>query len=255
MYFDTHAHYYDDAFDADRDEVLSALPAAGVELALCPGCDLVSSRQSVALAERYPHLYAAVGFHPENLEGASLDQLSEIEAMAAHRKVKAIGEIGLDYYWEKDPDKRKLQQDFCSAQLSLAEKLDLPVIFHDREAHKDSLDMVRTHPNARGVFHCYSGSVEDAKALVIMGWMVSFTGVVTFKNARRALEVIEWLPMDRIMIETDAPYMAPEPYRGKRNDSRYVFRMAEAIAQVKGLTAEEVGRITTENGKRFFNIP
>lgn len=255
MYFDTHAHYYDDAFDADRDEVLSALPAAGVELALCPGCDLVSSRQSVALAERYPHLYAAVGFHPENLEGASLDQLSEIEAMAAHRKVKAIGEIGLDYYWEKDPDKRKLQQDFCSAQLSLAEKLDLPVIFHDREAHKDSLDMVRAHPNARGVFHCYSGSVEDAKTLVIMGWMVSFTGVVTFKNARRALEVIEWLPMDRIMIETDAPYMAPEPYRGKRNDSRYVFRMAEAIAQVKGLTAEEVGHITTENGKRFFKIP
>lgn len=255
MYFDTHAHYYDDAFDADRDEVLSALPAAGVELALCPGCDLVSSRQSVALAERYPHLYAAVGFHPENLEGASLDQLSEIEAMAAHPKVKAIGEIGLDYYWEKDPDKRKLQQDFCSAQLSLAEKLDLPVIFHDREAHKDSLDMVRAHPNARGVFHCYSGSVEDAKTLVIMGWMVSFTGVVTFKNARRALEVIEWLPMDRIMIETDAPYMAPEPYRGKRNDSRYVFRMAEAIAQVKGLTAEEVGHITTENGKRFFNIP
>ena len=255
MYFDTHAHYYDDAFDADRDEVLSALPAAGVELALCPGCDLVSSRQSVALAERYPHLYAAVGFHPENLEGASLDQLSEIEAMASHPKVKAIGEIGLDYYWEKDPDKRKLQRDFCSAQLSLAEKLDLPVIFHDREAHKDSLDMVRAHPNARGVFHCYSGGVEDAKTLVIMGWMVSFTGVVTFKNARRALEVIEWLPMDRIMIETDAPYMAPEPYRGKRNDSRYVFRMAEAIAQVKGLTAEEVGRITTENGKRFFNIP
>lgn len=255
MYFDTHAHYYDDAFDADRDEVLSALPAAGVELALCPGCDLVSSRQSVALAERYPYLYAAVGFHPENLEGVSLDQLSEIEAMAAHPKVKAIGEIGLDYYWEKDPDKRKLQRDFFSAQLSLAEKLDLPAIVHDREAHKDSLDMVRAHPNARGVFHCYSGSVEDAKTLVIMGWMVSFTGVVTFKNARRALEVIEWLPMDRIMIETDAPYMAPEPYRGKRNDSRYVFRMAEAIAQVKGLTAEEVGRITTENGKRFFNIP
>ena len=255
MYFDTHAHYYDDAFDADRDEVLSALPAAGVELALCPGCDLVSSRQSVALAERYPHLYAAVGFHPENLEGVSLDQLSEIEAMAAHPKVKAIGEIGLDYYWEKDPDKRKLQRDFCSAQLSLAETLDRPVIFHDREAHKDSLDMVRAHPNARGVFHCYSGGVEDAKTLVIMGWMVSFTGVVTFKNARRALEVIEWLPMDHIMIETDAPYMAPEPYRGKRNDSRYVFRMAEAIAQVKGLTAEEVGRITTENGKRFFNIP
>lgn len=255
MYFDTHAHYYDRAFDADRDDVLAALPAAGVDLALCPGCDLESSRQSVALAEQYPHLYAAVGFHPENLEGARLSDLAEIEAMAAHPRVKAIGEIGLDYYWEKDPDRRRIQRDFFSAQLDLAEQLDLPAIVHDREAHRDSLDMVRAHPNARGVFHCYSGGVEDAKTLVIMGWMVSFTGVITFKNARRALEVIQWLPMDRIMIETDAPYMAPEPYRGRRNDSRYVFRMAEAIAQVKGLTAEEVGRITTENGKRFFNIP
>ena len=255
MYFDTHAHYYDRAFDADRDDVLAALPAAGVDLALCPGCDLESSRQSVALAEQYPHLYAAVGFHPENLEGARLSDLAEIEAMAAHPRVKAIGEIGLDYYWEKDPDRRRIQRDFFSAQLDLAEQLDLPAIVHDREAHRDSLDMVRAHPNARGVFHCYSGGVEDAKTLVIMGWMVSFTGVITFKNARRALEVVEWLPMDRIMIETDAPYMAPEPYRGRRNDSRYVFRMAEAIAQVKGLTAEEVGRITTENGKRFFNIP
>ena len=255
MYFDTHAHYYDRAFDADRDDVLAALPAAGVDLALCPGCDLESSRQSVALAEQYPHLYAAVGFHPENLEGARLSDLAEIEAMAAHPRVKAIGEIGLDYYWEKDPDRRRIQRDFFSAQLDLAEQLDLPAIVHDREAHRDSLEMVRAHPNARGVFHCYSGGVEDAKTLVIMGWMVSFTGVITFKNARRALEVIQWLPMDRIMIETDAPYMAPEPYRGRRNDSRYVFRMAEAIAQVKGLTAEEVGRITTENGKRFFNIP
>ena len=255
MYFDTHAHYYDRAFDADRDDVLAALPAAGVDLALCPGCDLESSRRSVALAEQYPHLYAAVGFHPENLEGARLSDLAEIEAMAAHPRVKAIGEIGLDYYWEKDPDRRRIQRDFFSAQLSLAEQLDLPAIVHDREAHRDSLEMVRAHPNARGVFHCYSGGVEDAKTLVIMGWMVSFTGVITFKNARRALEVIQWLPMDRIMIETDAPYMAPEPYRGRRNDSRYVFRMAEAIAQVKGLTAEEVGRITTENGKRFFNIP
>ena len=255
MYFDTHAHYYDRAFDADRDDVLAALPAAGVDLALCPGCDLESSRRSVALAEQYPHLYAAVGFHPENLEGARLSDLAEIVAMAAHPRVKAVGEIGLDYYWEKDPDRRRIQRDFFSAQLSLAEQLDLPAIVHDREAHRDSLDMVRAHPNARGVFHCYSGGVEDAKTLVIMGWMVSFTGVITFKNARRALEVIQWLPMDRIMIETDAPYMAPEPYRGRRNDSRYVFRMAEAIAQVKGMTAEEVGRITTENGKRFFNIP
>ena len=254
MYFDTHAHYYDDAFDADRDAVLSSLPEAGVEIALCPGCDLETSRQSIALAERYPHLYAAVGFHPENLEGASPADLAQIESMAAHPKVKAIGEIGLDYYWEKEEAGRARQRAFFAAQLDLAEKLDMPAIVHDREAHRDTLDIVTAHHGARGVFHCYSGGVEDARTLVILGWMLSFTGVITFKNARRALEVLEWLPLDRVMIETDAPYMAPEPYRGKRNDSRYVFRMADAIAQVKGLSTDEVARITTENGKRFFGI-
>ena len=256
MLFDTHAHYDDERFDADRDALLSSMPANNVGLILNPGCDLDSSRKAVSYAQKYPFMYAAAGIHPENIDENWNNDLAVIKELAQNEpKVRAIGEIGLDYYWEKDPDRRRIQRDFFSAQLSLAEQLDLPAIVHDREAHRDSLDMVRAHPNARGVFHCYSGGVEDAKTLVIMGWMVSFTGVVTFKNARRALEVIEWLPMDRIMIETDAPYMAPEPYRGRRNDSRYVFRMAEAIAQVKGLTAEEVGRITTENGKRFFNIP
>ncbi len=254
MYFDTHAHYYDRAFDADRDALLAALPAAGVELVLCPGCDLDSSRQSVALAERYPYVYAAAGLHPEELAGASLADLSQVEALCAHPKVKAVGEIGLDYYWEKDPARRAVQRDFFDAQLALAEKLDLPAVVHDREAHRDSLDIVKAHPNARGVFHCYSGGVEDAKTLVILGWMISFTGVITFKNARRALEVLEWLPMDRLMLETDAPYMAPEPFRGTRNDSRNLCRMAQAVAQVKGLPVEEVERITAENGRRFFNI-
>lgn len=254
MYFDTHAHYYDDAFDTDRDTVLSSLPEKNVGLVLCPGCDLPTSRASIALAERYPHVYAAVGFHPENLEGAGLGDLGEIEALAAHPKVKAIGEIGLDYYWEKDAERRKTQRDFFAAQLELAEKLDLPAVVHDREAHKDCLDIVRARHGARGVYHCYSGSLEDAKTLVILGWNISFTGVITFKNARKALEVIEWLPLDHIMIETDAPYMAPEPYRGKRCDSGYVYRMAETIAQVKGLTTQEVERATTENGKRFFDI-
>lgn len=254
MLFDTHAHYYDDAFDADRDAVLSSLRESGVGLVLCPGCDLPTSRACVDLAEKYSHVYAAVGFHPENLEGVSLADLAQIEAMAAHPKVKAIGEIGLDYYWVKDDAGRKKQRDFFDAQLSLTEKLDLPAVVHDREAHKDSLDMVKAHPNARGVFHCYSGSVEDAKTLAILGWMISFTGVITFKNARKALEVLEWLPLDRVMVETDAPYMAPEPYRGKRNDSRYVYRMAETIARVKNLPVEEVIRATTENGKRLFGI-
>ncbi len=250
MLFDTHAHYYDE----DREQILSALPQAGVGLVLCPGCDLPTSRAAVALAERYPHVYAAVGFHPENLDGASLAHLDQIEAMAAHPKVKAIGEIGLDYYWVKDEAGRKKERDFFDAQLTLAEKLDLPAVVHDREAHKDSLDLVKAHPGARGVFHCYSGSVEDAKTLVILGWMLSFTGVITFKNARKAIEVLEWAPLDRIMLETDAPYMAPEPYRGKRNDSRYVNRMAETVAAVKGLPVEEVIRVTTENGRRLFGI-
>ncbi len=254
MLFDTHAHYYDEAFDADRDQVLSALPGAGVGLVLCPGCDIPTSQASLELAEKYPHVYAAVGIHPENLDGVSLDHLDQIEAMAAHPKVKAIGEIGLDYYWVKDEEGQKRERDFFDAQLDLAEKLDLPAIVHDREAHKDSLDLVKAHPNARGVFHCYSGSVEVAKTLVILGWTLSFTGVITFKNARKAIEVLEWAPLDRVMIETDAPYMAPEPYRGKRNDSRYVSRMAETIAAVKGLPVEEVVRITTENGRRLFGI-
>lgn len=254
MYFDTHAHYYDEAFDPDRDEVLAALPGKGVGLVLCPGCDAATSRAALALAERWPHVYAAVGYHPENLAGVSLADLAGIEAMAAHPRVRAIGEIGLDYYWVKEEEGRAVQRDFFAAQLALAARLDLPAVVHDREAHRDSLDIVRAHSAARGVFHCYSGGVEDARVLLSMGWMLSFTGVVTFKNARRALEVVDLLPMDRILLETDAPYMAPEPFRGKRNDSGYLYRMAEVIAARKALPVEEVARVTTENGRRFFGI-
>ncbi|WP_209346414.1 TatD family hydrolase [Flavonifractor sp. AGMB03687] len=254
MIFDTHAHYYDDAFDADRDALLAQLPDKGVDLVVCPGCDLESSRQSMALAERYDYLYFAAGFHPENLEGVTMNQLDEIRALCAHKKCVAVGEIGLDYYWVKTPEDRANSRDFFDAQLSLAEELNLPAIVHDRDAHKDCVDMVRAHPNARGVFHCYAGSIEDAKVLVDKGWMLSFTGNITFKNARRAPEVISWLPMDRIMLETDAPYMAPEPYRGRRCDSSLIPLMAQTVAQLKGLTTEEVLRITLENGKRFFGI-
>lgn len=251
--FDTHAHYYDDAFGSDRDEVLSALPAAGVERVVCPGCDLPTTRQSLALAERYPFLYFAAGLHPENLEGASLSDLDGVRALARHPKCAAIGEIGLDYYWKDNPP-RELQQKVFARQLELAAELDLPVIVHDREAHQDCLEVVRAHPEVRGVYHCYSGSLEDAKVLVKLGWMLSFTGVITYKNARKALEVIEWLPMDRIMVETDSPYLTPEPFRGKRNDSGKVHLVAEAIARVKGMDPEEAARITLENGTRFFRI-
>ncbi len=252
--FDTHAHYYDDAFDPDRAAVLSSLAQHGVELVVCPGCDLESSRQSMALAERYPFLYFAAGLHPENLEGATLADLEKVKALCAHPKCVAVGEIGLDYYWVKTPEDRANSRDFFDAQLSLSEELNLPAIVHDRDAHKDTLDIVRAHPKARGVFHCCALSAEDAKEAVKLGWYVSFTGNVTFQKARRSLEVIEAVPMERIMIETDSPYMTPEPFRGRRNDSNYVYRVAETVARVKGLSSEEAAELTFLNGLRFFGL-
>ena len=252
MLFDTHAHYYASAFDQDRDQVLASLPGEGVGLVLCPGNDLDTSRESIRLAEKYPYVYAAAGVHPEDALGLPDDWLDQVEAIAAHPKVKAIGEIGLDYYWKEVP--HDLQKEVFRAQLALAEKLNLPVIVHDREAHGDSLAIVKEFPNVRGVFHCYSGSAEDAKTLIKLGWYLSFTGTITFKNARKAPEVIAAVPMDRIMVETDSPYMAPTPFRGKRCDSRYVYRMAETIGEIKGLSREKVEQITTENGKRLFGI-
>ena len=253
MLFDTHAHYYAEQFDPDRDEVLSALPAANVGLVLCPGCDLESSRQSIALAEQYPFLYAAAGVHPEDALGLPDDWLEQVEAMTHHPKVKAVGEIGLDYYWQEVP--RDLQKEVFRAQLALAQRLDMPVIVHDREAHADTLAIVREFPGVTGVFHCFSGSPEMARELLKMGWYLGFDGPVTYKNARRAPEVAAVTPLDRMLIETDSPYMTPVPYRGRRNDSGYVHLVAEKLAEWKGVTPEEMARVTTENGKRLFRIP
>lgn len=253
MYFDTHAHYDAEQFDGDRDRVLSALPAAGVELAVDPGCDLTSSRAALALAERYPFLYAAVGYHPENCAPYREEDLDQIRDMARHPKCVAIGEIGLDYYWAENPP-RALQQRVFRDQLALAAELALPVIVHDREAHGDSLEIVREFPEVRGVFHCFSGSAEMAKELVGLGWMISFTGVLTYKNARKALEAAAAVPLDRLMIETDSPYMAPVPCRGQRNDSRNLVYICEKLAELKGVSPEECARITLKNGKRFFHI-
>ena len=251
--FDTHAHYDSGAFNADRQEVLSSMPGRGVELILNPGCDLDSSQTAVELAEQFPFVYAAVGVHPSDCEGFSPDTAGALRTLAAHPKVRAIGEIGLDYYWKDNPA-HDFQQQVFHTQLELAEELGLPVIVHDREAHRDCLEAVKAHPKVTGVYHCYSGSLEDAKILVKLGWMLSFTGVITYKNARKSLEVIDWLPMDRIMIETDSPYLTPEPFRGKRNDSGYVHLVAETVARVKGITPEEAAELTLENGKRFFKI-
>ena len=252
--FDTHAHYDDGAFDADRDALLAALPAQGVSLVLNPGCDLPSSRKAIALAEQYPHVYAAVGVHPENCGDWEDGFLLELRQLAAKAKVRAIGEIGLDYYWEENPS-LALQQYVFRWQMELADRLGLPVIVHDREAHGDSLDIVREFPHVRGVFHCYSGSVEMARELVKRGWMISFTGVLTYKNAKKAVEVAREIPLEHLMIETDSPYMAPVPCRGRRNDSTLVRYVCEKLAEIKGISPEDCARITLENGRRFFRIP
>ena len=254
MLFDTHAHYDDDWFDEDRDALLASMPEKGVGLIVNPGITVETSRQAIAMAERYPHVYAAVGIHPENCHDFVPQHIDELRKLARHPKVVAIGEIGLDYYWDTNPPK-EFQQEVLRAQLALARELKLPVIIHDRDAHADTLAIVKEFPEVTGVFHCYSGSVEDARTLVKMGWMLSFNGAATFKNARKAPEVIAEVPMEQLMIETDAPYLAPVPHRGKRNDSGLVYLVAEKIAQIKGLTAEEVAEITWENGKRFFRIP
>ncbi len=254
MLFDTHAHYDDPQFDPDRDALLTALPQQGVGLVLVPGCTLDSSRKAVELAHTYPHVYAAVGIHPENCHDFQPEQIDVLRRLAAEDKVVAIGEIGLDYYWPENPPK-PLQHQALRSQLELAAELDLPVIIHSREAQGDLLSVLRDYPTVRGVFHCYAGSVEDARTLVRQGWMLSFNGVLTFKNARKAPEVVAEIPLEHLLIETDAPYLTPVPFRGKRNHSGYVHLVAERMAQIKNLPAESVEAATLENGKRLFRIP
>ena len=253
MIFDTHAHYDSGGFNADRDEVLSSLPAADVALVVNPGCDVESSRQAIALAEKYPYVYAAVGIHPGDCDGCTEDDIAAIRALSAHEKVVAIGEIGLDYYW-KDNAPKEFQQDIFRRQLALAEELGLPVIVHDREAHGDTLAVVKEFPNVRGVFHCFSGSPEMAEELVKLGWYLGFDGPITYKNARRSPEVVAVTPLDRIVVETDAPYLTPEPFRGKRNDSTKLRYVVEKLAEWKGVSDEEMEEITLRNGRQLFGL-
>ena len=252
MYFDTHAHYDDEAFDADRDTLLEALPEAGVALVIDPGCDVNSSEKAIELAARYEHVYAAVGIHPEELDKMRNGDLKRIEALCGHPKCVAIGEIGLDYYW--DDTHKEEQKALFVQQLELAIRCEKPVIIHDREAHGDCMDIVHNYSQVRGVFHCYSGSAEMAEELLKRGWYLGFDGPITYKNARKAIEVLEICPLDRLLIETDSPYLSPVPRRGKRNDSRNLQYVVEKIAEVKGLRCEEVAKAAMENGRRLFNI-
>ena len=254
MFFDTHAHYDDPWFDGDREELLACLPASGVGLVVNCGCDLASSEASIALAERYDYIYAAVGWHPHEAKDWDGESADRIRAWAKHGKVVAIGEIGLDYHY--DTEWKKEQFEVLEAQFCLAEELDLPVIIHDREAHGDCLDFVRRHPDVRGEFHCYSGSAEMAKELLRRGWYLGFNGSITMQGARRAIETLRTMPSDRILLETDCPYLRPMPREKgqRRNDSRTLVRVAEVIAEALGTTPALVAEVAMENGKRFFGL-
>jgi TatD DNase family protein len=205
------------------------------------------------MAKQYPWLYAAVGSHPDAADEVNESVLKEYRKLCKlNNKVKAIGEIGLDYHYEDIP--REIQLKAFRMQMELARELNLPVIVHEREAHEDGMAVVNEFPEVTGVFHCYSGSAEMAKELIKRGWYIGFTGVLTFKNARKAIEVASAIPLERIVLETDCPYMAPDPFRGKRNDPGKLYRMAEKLAEIRGLTVEEIHQITTENGKRLYRI-
>ena len=253
MLFDTHAHLDDRAFDEDRAELLANLPCQGLALVMNPGCSLESSRNVVKIAAEHDYVYAAVGSHPDAADEVNEAVIAEYrELCKLNPKVRAIGEIGLDYHYEDIP--RQIQMKAFRMQMELARELKLPVIVHEREAHEDGMGVVRDFPDVTGVFHCYSGSAEMARQLVDRGWYIGFTGVLTFKNARKAVEVASSIPLERIVLETDCPYMAPEPFRGKRNDPGKLYRMAEKLAEIRGLSLEEIHAITTENGKKLYRI-
>ena len=229
MLFDTHAHLDDRAFNEDRSELLDNLPQQGLALVMNPSCSLESSRNVVKIAAEHDYIYAAVGSHPDVADEVTEAVIDEYRMLCKlNPKVKAIGEIGLDYHYEDIP--REIQLKAFRMQMELAQELDLPVIVHERDAHEDGMAIVREFPEVTGVFHCYSGSAEMARQLVDKGWYIGFTGVLTFKNARKAVEVAASIPLDRIVLETDCPYMAPEPFRGKRNDPSKLYRMAEKLA-------------------------
>ncbi len=252
MLFDSHAHLTSDCFQEDFADVLARMRENGVSRMMEIGCDLPSSEAAVQLAARYDWVWAAVGSHPDDAAQVDAERIARYRALCENPRVKAIGEIGLDYHYEEVP--REVQQSAFRLQLQLARELGLPVVVHEREAHEDALAILADFPELTGVFHCYSGSAEMARELVRRGWYIGFTGVVTFKNARKAVQTAMELPLERILIETDCPYMSPEPFRGRRNEPGRVGLVAEKIAALRGLDLQTVARATAENACRLFRI-
>lgn len=253
MIFDSHAHYDDSQFNEDRALVLKEIQENGVIGVLNCGSDLRGMNMSIELANSYDFIYAAVGIHPEYAQVVNEELIEEMRSHAKNPKVRAIGEIGLDYYWEENPP-REVQKKAFRMQMQLARELKLPVVIHDREAHQDTLEIMKEFSDVKGVVHCFSGSVEFAKECLKLGYYIGITGVVTFKNAKVIKEVAKIVPLDKLLVETDCPYMAPTPYRGKRNQSDYIQYIIEEIAQLKGITKEEVEENTIKNGKNLIYL-
>ncbi len=251
--FDSHAHYDDDSFNEDRIRVLEELKNNNIIGVLNCGSSFKGAVDSLNLAKNNDFFYAAVGIHPEYADTVDEDMLNEIKNMTSHPKVKAIGEIGLDYYYEDNPPK-EVQKEAFIKQMKLAKELNLPVVIHDRDAHKDILDIIKMFPEVHGVIHCFSGSVEFARECLKLGYYIGFTGIVTFKNARKTLEVVKEVPIDKILVETDCPYMAPEPHRGKRNRSEYIEQIIKKVAKIKEISEEELNNQVILNTKHLLNI-
>ena len=247
--FDTHAHYDDTSFDEDRDELLLSLPKNDVICVINQGIDIETSKFSIKLAEKYDYIYSAVGIQPQ--EVYKEENLEEIKKLANHPKVVAIGEIGLEYHYDVAP--KELQIDYFEKQIKIANELNLPIIVHNREAHLDTLTVLkRTPAKSGGVIHCFSGSVETAKEFIKLGYYLGFDGPITFKNARQAIEVLEYVPLDKILVETDAPYLTPMPFRGNRNNSMYIKYILEKIAEIKKIPVNEIADITVKNSLNLF---
>lgn len=250
MYFESHAHYDDKRFREDREKLIELLPSCGIDYVVNVGCDEKSSKTSIRLAEQYDFFYAAVGVHPHSAEEMSSQTIEELRRLSAHPKVVAIGEIGLDFYYDFSP--RELQRFWFRQQLRLAESVNKPVIIHSRDAAQETFDIIQSSNVRTGVIHCYSGSWQMAEEYVKMGFYIGIGGVITFSNAKKLVEVVEHIPLEKILIETDSPYLAPNPNRGKRNDSRNLEFVVQKIAEIKNSTPEYVAKITSDNAKSLF---
>ena len=254
MFIDSHSHLDDDRFNEDRDVLIKSLKENKVDIAINVGADLETSINSVKLADKYDNIYATVGVHPHSASEVTEETLDQFREMAKNEKVVAIGEIGLDFYYDNSP--RDIQRKWFKEQINLAKELDLPVVIHSRDATKETFDIIKEAQDGslRGVLHCFSGSVEMAMEYIKLGFYISLGGPVTFKNARVVREVAEAVPLDKLLIETDCPYLTPEPYRGKRNEPKYVSYVAEKIAQIKNISVEELAKATSANAKDLFGI-